>query len=1171
MNKKLFSALLVLLCLALSLSLFTGATENATTISTAEDLVNLMNTPALWSGNYVLGDNISLTGLAQTSIGNATTAFTGTFDGNGKTITGLSISTGLFGKIDGATVKNLTVEGSVTASGDGTGGVIGYATGAFTVSGVTNKASVTSTYQYTGGIIGNVEISGDALIENCVNYGTISGATIASGIVGRNFSTASYNYTVRNCVNRGAVTASAQAGGVLGRLEVSSGVSNREYLVTGCANYGEITNTGLYTGGVIALFTSNAKTTNITIDNCFNAGKVESAGKYVGGIAGYYRAYANADYYFHITDCYNTAAIHCPASGAAIGGIIGAANAEKGEYTMNNCYNAGSVANGGGTYSSALIGAPHGSGRHQNNYYLDLGETYSGTLANSTMVTAENYAVAETYAEGLATSGDWIITKKGPELVSFHKHDFAGGEYTPVEGGHVLVCYCGSLNTTTEEHTDADGNGVCDVCNSVTSCNHEGTDRIWEVVSASTCSVAGLEKAICANCELETGETRNLALDATNHINANGEKNGNWVADGEAFDYVCSYCNAVLVDDNEQAAVYVDIINGNDDEDGITAETALLTIHEAVSRLSTTGGKLILSGNPWIISGDITDLPTWEKEITITGQGIRVTNHGSAINFRGPTKLEGLTINGATRSDANVSDGGHYNIPVFVANWNDFTVGSNVVSFGACYFVLGNSITPTEDTTNDLAIGTDENGNAIPKVVNFTVERTAAQKVDFTINGQKVTKATPTFDRIYLGDRIRGSATRTVSNVHVNFVSNNATFNNVYLGSAGETTSSHVVLDNFTVSATFNGIGDSYITKFLQGGNFTNTEFTDVYLDKLNLALNGTAYLKNTATLRNIREADITISNGADRYENTTQKLNAGSFNFTKSTAYVPSGSEKISITYGTHSFANSTAYPTYDEIYTVNETVNNECTWDDGVITTEPTADADGVKTYTCTVCGRTKTEAVKFVCTDHIYVLKADNTYYCVNGCTNIAAPTAPAIIAVAPATVTDNTVDVTVSIKTTDPIVAHRFSVDAPTGFTLTKVTPAFTSEVENANGGWIFMGQDDVSVPYQGAIFQTTLTEEVLDTTLVTLTFTVDETVEEGAYVVTVESLETLNYDEEEIDTVAVSAEVTVAAEEEECTHENKTTTSTATCTEGGVETTVCDDCGETLETKNVDAL
>ncbi|MEG1779642.1 MAG: hypothetical protein RR263_06015, partial [Oscillospiraceae bacterium] len=44
----------------------------------------------------------------------------------------------------------------------------------------------------------------------------------------------------------------------------------------------------------------------------------------------------------------------------------------------------------------------------------------------------------------------------------------------------------------------------------------------------------------------------------------------------------------------------------------------------------------------------------------------------------------------------------------------------------------------------------------------------------------------------------------------------------------------------------------------------------------------------------------------------------------------------------------------------TVTITINDGHTWDDGVVTTKPTAANEGVKTYTCTVCGETKTESI-------------------------------------------------------------------------------------------------------------------------------------------------------------------------------------------------------------------
>lgn len=103
-----------------------------------------------YSGAYFkLADNIPSVGNI-TPIGSNTHSFAGNFDGNKKTISGLNISVagnnvGLFGYISGATIKNLTVNGSVKGSSN-VGGVVGYALNS-TIENVTNNASISSTYK----------------------------------------------------------------------------------------------------------------------------------------------------------------------------------------------------------------------------------------------------------------------------------------------------------------------------------------------------------------------------------------------------------------------------------------------------------------------------------------------------------------------------------------------------------------------------------------------------------------------------------------------------------------------------------------------------------------------------------------------------------------------------------------------------------------------------------------------------------------------------------------------------------------------------------------------------------------------------------------------------------------------------------------------------------------
>ena len=142
MKKKILSLILTL-CLLLGAFPFVVGTSAADAItadieiSTADQLVEQLMDPenaANWSKTIVLTADIDLatyTGTkAQAPIGNSTTAFTGTFDGQGHTVSGIDLSggsmTGFFGKVQGATIRNLTVKGNVKGTAAAVGGLIGY-------------------------------------------------------------------------------------------------------------------------------------------------------------------------------------------------------------------------------------------------------------------------------------------------------------------------------------------------------------------------------------------------------------------------------------------------------------------------------------------------------------------------------------------------------------------------------------------------------------------------------------------------------------------------------------------------------------------------------------------------------------------------------------------------------------------------------------------------------------------------------------------------------------------------------------------------------------------------------------------------------------------------------------------------------------------------------------
>lgn len=171
-------------------------------ISTAEGLfyfAKKVNAGNNFAGKTVtLANNIDLNNEKWTPIGifnDATTQFKGTFDGQNHAVTGLKVEesrkngVGFFGKVYTGTIKNLTVEGSVSTSNcTYVGGIVGH--GYATITNCTFKGSVGSTdTMQVGGIAG----SGGFTVTDCSVYADVTAECWAGGIVG-------------NCQDGGAYT-----------------------------------------------------------------------------------------------------------------------------------------------------------------------------------------------------------------------------------------------------------------------------------------------------------------------------------------------------------------------------------------------------------------------------------------------------------------------------------------------------------------------------------------------------------------------------------------------------------------------------------------------------------------------------------------------------------------------------------------------------------------------------------------------------------------------------------------------------------------------------------------------------------------------------------------------------------------------------------------------------
>lgn len=217
------------------------------------------------NANITLTEDIELTGEWK-PIGDkeAKIYYTGTFDGNGHEISGLQISDGdyvsFFGAIDGATIKNVTVSGSVT--GENAAGIVARMESG-RIENCTSNVDVSGSTK-AGGIVCMTNVNG-CVISNCVNNGDVDGGDSGiGGIVGY----ANATTIVENCENHGdiALNSSAKyAGGIIGYATSNANSASNGSDVIGCANYGKVKGTNS-TGGIIGIATG----TFWSIDNCSN-------------------------------------------------------------------------------------------------------------------------------------------------------------------------------------------------------------------------------------------------------------------------------------------------------------------------------------------------------------------------------------------------------------------------------------------------------------------------------------------------------------------------------------------------------------------------------------------------------------------------------------------------------------------------------------------------------------------------------------------------------------------------------------------------------------------------------------------------------------------------------------------------------------------------------------
>ena len=387
-----------------------GTDQNTKAVLTADITVNsnLLNS---LNEDGTVKDGATVT--SWTPIGNTSNPYTGSFDGQGHTVSGLYFNdsntsfVGLFGNLGSSgEIKNVGVIDS-------------YFNGYFSVGGVCGKNT--------------------GIITSCYNTGEVSGKESVGGVCGESFG------TITGCYNTGEVSGKDSVGGVCGR--------NVGGTITGCYNTGTVSGSNNNVGGVCAYNTDAGYDTIGTITGSYNTGEVSGV-ESVGGVCGY--EYKRCK----IIGSYNTGTV----SGVKyIGGVCGY---EDNRCTIIGSYNTGTVS-GTGNYVGGVCGFNFVSciitGCYTNNGGV-YGENNNGTVTDCDVMSDDEFADAtvckllNTVLQNASSDVRFCqrIGKDASPLLTYQfesidEHTY--GVYTVDNNTFKATCLCGEKDTKTMELT----------------------------------------------------------------------------------------------------------------------------------------------------------------------------------------------------------------------------------------------------------------------------------------------------------------------------------------------------------------------------------------------------------------------------------------------------------------------------------------------------------------------------------------------------------------------------------------------------------------------------------------------------------------------------------------------------------------------------------------------
>ncbi|MBR6944011.1 MAG: hypothetical protein IKH55_13460 [Fibrobacter sp.] len=355
-----------------------GSAENPYQISNEEELKKLAfyvndSSMAFRDKFFKQTADIALTGawkpigiFGKNALGYGNRPFSGTFDGNSKTISGITINdtasySGLFGLARGAKVSNVTIKGAKMNVGSIAGVLVGLAD-SVTVENCTIDNAEIKGADRVGGLLGEAKY---VTVTNVSVSGSVSGSNNIGGILG-----SVQNGALTNLTNTATVAGKSTVGGVVGG---SSAVGDAGS-ISSAMNKGTVSGTK-DVGGVIATL-SNTK-----FEKSGNTGAVSADESQLGNVGGVIAVASNKS---SVNEVFNTGSVTV-AKVMAAGGVIGSLKA----VTATNLFNLGEVS-GQASNIGGLVGIVDGSANLESAYNAGKvpDSNLSGTVAGKVTAAA---------------------------------------------------------------------------------------------------------------------------------------------------------------------------------------------------------------------------------------------------------------------------------------------------------------------------------------------------------------------------------------------------------------------------------------------------------------------------------------------------------------------------------------------------------------------------------------------------------------------------------------------------------------------------------------------------------------------------------------------------------------------------------------------------------------